>query len=120
MIPIAKEVKLTIVSNPGYKILHVYGAAENEENVSDKFVLNLGELNANNWRIIVAEVSGKGEIYNPISDYVTYSNRIGFCYILVCFKIIKLYFLNIKKKFNIRFDKNLNHKNILFLICEIS
>ncbi|WP_016754706.1 hypothetical protein [Leptospira santarosai] len=64
-------------------------------NVSDKFVLDLGELNANDWRIIVAEVSGKGEVYNSISDYVTYSNRIGFCYIPFCLKIIKLYFLNI-------------------------
>ncbi|EMM75286.1 hypothetical protein QMM42_16395 [Leptospira santarosai] len=45
-------------------------------NVSDKFVLDLGELNATDWRIIVAEVSGKGEVYNSISDYVTYSNRL--------------------------------------------
>ncbi|EMO33622.1 hypothetical protein LEP1GSC171_3473 [Leptospira santarosai str. HAI1380] len=37
----------------------------------------------------------------------------------VFLKIIKLYFLNIKKKLNIRFDKNLNHENIRFLICEI-
>lgn len=40
-------------------------------------------------------------------------------YLPFCLKIIKLYFLNIKKKLNIRFDENLNHKNIRFLICEI-
>ncbi|EMO84383.1 VWA domain-containing protein [Leptospira santarosai] len=73
MIPIVREARLIISSNSGYKILHVYGGPENSKGVSDKIVLNLGELNANDWRIIVVEVSGKGEVYNPISAQITYS-----------------------------------------------
>ncbi|MBW9230966.1 VWA domain-containing protein [Leptospira santarosai] len=73
MIPIVREARLIISSNSGYKILHVYGGPENSKGVSDKIVLNLGELNANDWRIIVVEVSGKGEAYNPISAQITYS-----------------------------------------------
>ncbi|XDD49933.1 VWA domain-containing protein [Leptospira sp. WS92.C1] len=74
VIPIAKKITLNIVPNPGYKILKIYGAPENTPISFEKIVLNLGELNANDWRIIVLEVSGNQGSYNPISAQLTYSH----------------------------------------------
>ncbi|EMY76739.1 hypothetical protein LEP1GSC060_3347 [Leptospira weilii serovar Ranarum str. ICFT] len=46
VVPIAKKVILNIHSNPGYKILKIYGATDDTPISSNKISLNLGELNA--------------------------------------------------------------------------
>ncbi len=71
--PVARNVRLTVSAGDGFKIMKVYGA-EKVTLMENALSTDIGEMNINDWRILIAEVEGSmppGE-YRPLSAQLNY------------------------------------------------
>lgn len=75
IIPVVKDAVLEIAVSDGFRLLNVYGAEKKPAPGDNKLSLGLGELNVNDWRIIIAEIEGNAspDVHKPISAKLTYS-----------------------------------------------
>lgn len=56
IVPIAKDVKLKVTLGDTYDLVNIHGVDFSNPPSSTEIDLNLGELNANDWRIVILEV----------------------------------------------------------------
>ncbi len=74
VIPVVRDVRATFEPGKGFKINRIYGFEEYQPDPRGRVTIPLGELNLDDWRILMAEVEGvaSGETA-PLSVSVSYS-----------------------------------------------
>ena len=75
MVPLAKAVRLNLSVAEGFTLLNVYGYSE-KVTQSNSAAIDIGELNVNDWRIMIAEIEGSVPpgSYIPITAEVVYED----------------------------------------------
>lgn len=58
VIPVVRDVRLMVAATPGFKLINVYGASKNARASDGSVTLEFGELNVDDWRIVLAELEG--------------------------------------------------------------
>ena len=76
VIPVAKNVFLNISVAKGFRLVNIYGGMSQIKTPGETVSFDMGELNANDWRIIIVEIEGNvppGE-YSPLSAMVSFAS----------------------------------------------
>ncbi len=74
IMPVARDVNVTVEPAPGFRVVTVYGFENHPPDAEGRVKIPLGELNLDDWRILMVEVEGegKGEI-RPLRATLAYS-----------------------------------------------
>ena len=72
IIPVGKNVKLNLNLGSGYKLVELYGGNIDGRNLKRNLELELGELNVNDWRIVIADIKRETDQENTIKVTGTY------------------------------------------------
>ncbi len=69
MVPVAKDVKLVLRPLNGVKIKTIYGYESLKPDANGVFEISVGELNADDWRVFIAEIDGSSATQGLISPF---------------------------------------------------
>jgi len=75
VIPLLKNVSITISAEDNFRLLEAYGGSGQPKPVNNKVIVNVGELNVNDWRIIIVELEGNvgPGTYHPVNAEVSFT-----------------------------------------------
>ncbi|MDH5230097.1 MAG: VWA domain-containing protein [Gammaproteobacteria bacterium] len=78
IVPVAKDVHLAINLGSTYELINIYGPQPEKDSSSNNLKVNLGELNANDWRILILElkrVSSQAKGIQVSGDYFSIAQQ---------------------------------------------